>query len=206
MIADTVPAGFRYSMLLVAPALAALIAGGAVLLGELFPSSFDSAQVTQLRVFAALLSVWTVAALLVNLLLPALFALGRARLVNGLAPLVVALHVAVTAAGGALWGANGVVGAFFVVPLCFAVVLLIAGAGRGSGRIARELARDGLRFGLLAAACFGSGAVLGESLATGLVAALLTVLVGGVLYGLVTSRLAPRQLRLLVGAVRPASA
>lgn len=206
VIADTVPAGFRYSMLLVAPALAALIAGGAVLLGELFPSSFDSAQVTQLRVFAALLSVWTVGALLVNLLLPALFALGRARLVNGLAPLVVALHVAVTAAGGALWGANGVVGAFFVVPLCFAVVLLIAGAGRGSGPIARELARDGLRFGLLAAACFGSAAVLGQALTTGLVAALMTVVVGGVLYGLLTSRLAPRQLRLLVAAVRPASA
>lgn len=206
VIADTVPAGFRYSMLLVAPALGALIAGGAELLGELFPSSFDSAQVTQLRVFAALLSVWTVAALLVNLLLPALFALGRARLVNVLAPLVIGLHVAVTAAGGALWGANGVVGAFFVVPLCFAVVLLIAGAGRGSRAIARELTRDCLRFTLLSAACFGSGAALGQTLATGLTAALVTVVLGGVLYGLLTSRLAARQLRLLAGAVRPASA
>ena len=34
VIADTVPAGFRYAMLLVAPALAALIAGGATLIGR----------------------------------------------------------------------------------------------------------------------------------------------------------------------------
>jgi hypothetical protein len=206
VIADTVPAGFRYAMLLVAPALAALIAGGAALLSELFPSSFDSEQVTQLRVFAALLSVWTVAALLVNLLLPALFALGRAKLVNGLAPLVVVAHVAVTAVGGALWGANGVVGAFFVVPLCFAVVLLVAGAGRGSGPIAREIARDGLRSVLAAGACFGAGAIVGQALAGGLTRALLTVAVGCALYGLLASRLAPRQLRLLVGALRPAQA
>ena len=86
VIADTVPAGFRYSMLIVAPALAALIAGGATLIGEVLPSSFDAAQVDQLQVFAALLCAWTVAALLVNLLLPALFALGRAKIVNLLAP------------------------------------------------------------------------------------------------------------------------
>ena len=79
VIADTVPAGFRYAMMLVAPALAALIAGGAALIGALFPSSLDAAQVDQLRVFAALLCPWTVAALLVNLLLPAMFALGRAQ-------------------------------------------------------------------------------------------------------------------------------
>lgn len=206
VIADTVPAGFRYAMLLVAPALAAMVAGGAVALGELFPSSFDSAQVTQLRVFAALLSAWTVAALLVNLLLPALFALGKSRLVNGFAPVIVVTHVAVTAAGGALWGANGVVGAFFVVPLCFAVVLLVAGAGAGSGAIARELARDGLRFGFLAATCFGAAAVLSQALTNGLTAALLTVLFGGAAYALLSSRLAASQLRLLAGALRPASA
>ena len=71
VIADTVPAGFRYSMLLVAPALAALIAGGATLIGEVLPSSFDAPEVQQLKVFGALLCTWTVAALLVNLLLPA---------------------------------------------------------------------------------------------------------------------------------------
>lgn len=206
LIADTVPAGFRYSMLLVAPALALLVAAGTALLGDLFPSSFDAAQVTQMRVFAALLSVWTVAALLVNLLLPALFALGRERLVNALAPLVVAVHAGVTAVGGALWGANGVVGAFFVVPLCFAVVLLVTGARGAAGPIARALLRDGARFGVLAAACFGSTMFLAHELAGGLLAPLLTVAGGTVLYGLLTSRLAPRQLRLLVGAVRPASA
>ena len=76
VIADTVPAGFRYSMLLVAPALAALVAGGATLIGEVLPKSFTPPSVAQLRTFAALLGAWTVAALLVNLLLPALFALG----------------------------------------------------------------------------------------------------------------------------------
>jgi hypothetical protein len=205
VIADTVPAGFRYSMLLVAPALAALIVG-ASLIGNLFPSSFDAAQVGQLRAFAALLCAWTVAALLVNLLLPALFALGRARLVNALALPVVLLHIAVTALGGALWGAPGVVGAFFVVPLCFAVVLLVAGSGRASGLIAAELAADGLRFALLALVSFAPAALLGAALGGGLAGALASLAVGACAYGLLSSRLAGRQLRLLAGAVRPASA
>ena len=45
VIAATVPGGFRYAMLLVAPALAALIAGGATLIGDVLPKSFDAAQV-----------------------------------------------------------------------------------------------------------------------------------------------------------------
>jgi peptidoglycan biosynthesis protein MviN/MurJ (putative lipid II flippase) len=206
VIADTVPAGFRYSMLIVAPALAALIAGGATLVGEVLPASFDPSQVEQLKVFAALLCTWTVAALLVNLLLPALFALGRAKIVNLLAPVVVILHIAVTALGGALLGINGVVGAFFVVPTAFAVTLLLVGAKRASAPIARELARDGLRFALAAAACFGVGALVGTSLATGLAVPLLTLGTGTLLYGCLTPWLAPDQVRLLVGAVRPASA
>jgi peptidoglycan biosynthesis protein MviN/MurJ (putative lipid II flippase) len=206
VIADTVPAGFRYAMLLVAPALAALIAGGATLIGDVLPSSFDASEVNQLKVFAALLCAWTVAALLVNLLLPALFALGRAKIVNALAVPVFVLHVGVTALGGALFGANGVVGAFFVVPLVFAVVLLLVGAGRGAGPIARELARDGLRFGLVAAACFGIGAAIGSAVATGIGVPLVTIGVGSLLYASLATRLAPSQMRLLVGAVRPASA
>ena len=206
VIADTVPAGFRYSMLIVAPALAALIAGGATLIGDVLPASFDAAQIDQLRVFAALLGSWTVAALLVNLLLPALFALGRAKVVNVLAPIVVALHIAVTALGGALFGVNGVVGAFFVVPTAFAVVLLLVGAGRGVGPIARELIRDGLRFVLAAAASFGIGALVGEALAGGLAGSLLTLGVGSALYCALTPWLAPDQVRLLVGALRPAPA
>jgi peptidoglycan biosynthesis protein MviN/MurJ (putative lipid II flippase) len=206
VIADTVPAGFRYSMLIAAPAIAALIAGGAALIGAALPASFDTAQIEQLRVFAALLGAWTVAALLVNLLLPALFALGRAKVVNVLAPILVALHVAVTALGGALFGVNGIVGAFFVVPTAFAVTLLVVGAGRGSGPIARELARDGLRFVLAAAASFGVGALVGDGLASGLAGSLLTLGVGSALYCALTPWLAPDQIRLLVGALRPASA
>jgi peptidoglycan biosynthesis protein MviN/MurJ (putative lipid II flippase) len=206
VIAATVPAGFRYAMLLVAPALAALIVGGATLIGDVLPSSFDASQVEQLRVFATLLCAWTLAALLVNLLLPALFALGRTKLVNALAPVVVAAHAGVTALAGALFGVNGVVGAFCIVPLAFAAVLLVAGAGRGWVSIARELARDGLRFVALATISFGIGAAIADSLISGLAAPLLAIGIGGILYGLTTSQLAPRQVRLLVGAVRPASA
>ncbi len=205
VIADTVPAGFRYAMLLVAPALAALISGGADLIGQVLPASFDAAQVEQLKVFSALLCAWTLGALLVNLLLPALFALGRAKLVNVLAPLILFLHIGVTALGGVLWGANGVVGVFCVVPLGFAAFLLIAGAGRESGTIARELARDFLRFSLLAALSYGAGAAIGAEL-SGVIAPLVTVTAGSLLYALLTSRLASRQVRLLVGAVKPASA
>jgi peptidoglycan biosynthesis protein MviN/MurJ (putative lipid II flippase) len=206
VIADTVPAGFRYSMLLVAPALAALVAGGATLIGEVLPKSFSAADVSQLRSFSALLGAWTVAALLVNLLLPALFALGRSKLVNLLAPVIVVLHIAVTALGGMLFGAEGVVGAFFVVPLAFAAVLLFAGAGRESAPIAQELAKDGLRFALLAGLSFGIGAAIGDTLASGIAAPLLTLAIGSLLYALIGLRLAGSQVRLLLGAVRPASA
>lgn len=206
VIADTVPAGFRYAMLLVAPALAALIAGGATLVGEVLSASFDSAQVAQLRDFAALLCAWTLGALLVNLLLPALFALGRAKMVNALAPAIVVLHMAITALGGVLFGANGVVAAFCVVPLTFATVLLLAGAGSAAAPIARQLARDGLRFGLLAAISFGGAAALGAAIASGVAASLLTLGIGAALYVGLLSFAVPDQLRLLVGAVKPASA
>ncbi len=192
VIADTVPAGFRYSMLLVAPALAALIAGGATLIGEVLPKSFSAADVSQLRIFSALLAAWTVAALLVNLLLPALFALGRSKLVNLLAPVIVVLHIAVTALGGVLFGAEGVVGAFFVVPLAFAAVLLFAGAGRESGPIAPELAKDGLRFALLAAVSFGIGAAIGDTFTSGIATPLLTLAIGSLLYVSLGFRLAGR--------------
>ena len=94
-------------MLLVAPALAGLVAAGAPLIHDLFPSSLDADGVSTLRDFAALLAAWTVAALLVSLLLPALFALGRARLVNLLAIPLLALHIAATAVGSALFGRRG---------------------------------------------------------------------------------------------------
>jgi hypothetical protein len=206
VIRDTVPAGFRYSMLIVAPALAALVAGGADLIGEVLPSSFDASQVGQLKVFGALLCAWTVAALLVNLLLPAMFALGRSKMVNALAPAIVLLHVGAAALGGSLFGVNGVVGAFFLVPLGFAVLLLLAGAGRASAPVARELARDGLRFAAAAAACFGIGFLGGAAVGAGAVGSVVTIAVGSLLYAALTPWLAPDQVRLLVAAVRPASA
>jgi hypothetical protein len=205
VIADTVPGGFRYAMMLCAPALGALVAGGATLIGEVFPSSFNADQVSQLQVFGALLSAWTVGALLVNLLLPAMFALDRARLVNLLAPAVMALHLGATAVGGALWGVDGVVGGAFVSPLAFAVVLLVVGAGRGSAPLARELARDGLRFAGIAALSFGAGAAVG-TVASGLVGSFIAVAVGSVLYLVLMSRLARDQVQTLVGSVKPASA
>jgi hypothetical protein len=205
VIADTVPGGFRYAIMICAPALGALVAGGAPLIGEVFPSSFNPDQVSQLQVFGALLAAWTVGALLVNLLLPAMFALDRARLVNLLAPAVMVLHVAATAVGGAAWGAGGVVGGAFVAPLSFAVVLLVVGAGRGSGPLARELGRDLLRFAGLAAVSFGAGAAIG-TLASGLVGSFVAVAVGSVLYVVLMSRLARDQVQTLVGSVKPASA
>jgi hypothetical protein len=205
VIADTVPAGFRYAMLFVAPALAALVAGGATLMGDLFPHSLDGSQVHQLRVFAALLAAWTVGALLVNLLLPAMFALGRAKLTAVLAAPLLALHVAATAAGGALFGADGAVGAFFVAPLCFAVVLLATGAGREAPGLARELAADGGRFVASAAVSYGAGAVAGAAV-TGAAGALVTVALGSALYAAFVLRLAPTQMRLLVGSLRARTA
>ncbi len=205
VIADTVPAGFRYSMMLAAPAMAVLISGGAALIGEVLPKSFDAAKVDQLQVFAALLCLWVVAALLVNLLLPAMFALGRSRFVNWMAPVVFIAHIAVTALGGVLFGADGVVGAAFVVPAAFAVLLLTVGAGRGAGPIARDLTRDGLRFTLLAAGSYGIGYLVGAELADGIVSSLVTLTIGSGLYLATATRFAPEQTRLLLGAIKPAS-
>jgi hypothetical protein len=205
VIADTVPSGFRYSMMLAAPAMAVLISGGAQLIGEVLPKSFDANSVDQLQVFSALLCLWVVAALLVNLLLPAMFALGRSRFVNWMAPVVFIAHIAVTALGGVLFGADGVVGAAFVVPAAFAVLLLTRGAGRGAGPIARDLARDGLRFTLLATISYGIGYLVGAELADGIVSSLVTLIIGSGLYLATATRFAPEQTRLLLGAIKPAS-
>ena len=171
VIADTVPAGFRYSMLLVAPALAALIAGGATA-DRRGPARQlrRRRRSTQLQVFAALLCAWTVAALLVNLLLPAMFALGRAKLVNLLAlrgrrP----AHRGHRARRRPLRRQRRRRRLLRRAPRPSPSSCSLVGAGRESGPIARELARDGLRFAPPAAACFGIGAAIGTALATGLV-------------------------------------
>jgi hypothetical protein len=206
VLADTVPHGFRYSMLICAPALAGLVAAGASMMGDVFTASLTHADVRTLRIFAALLAAWTVAALLVNLLLPAMFALGRAKLVNLLALPLIVLHLAASAIGGAIAGAEGVVGAAFVAPLCFAAVLLYIGAGENRGHLTRELARDGLRLGGVAIVCYGAAAALGAALADGIVAAMITAVCGTVLYAVIAfAAAAPDQVRLVIRSLRPAS-
>jgi hypothetical protein len=205
VVVETVPHGFRYAMLVCAPALAGLVAAGADIIGRVFPASLPQHDVTTLQRFAALLAAWTVAALLVNFILPAMFAIGRARLVNVLAPAVVALHLVATWAGDRLAGADGAVGAFWVAPAAFAIVLLVAGAGPRLGEAARELASALLRFAALGAGAFGLAALVLAELPSGLIRALLIAALGGALYLLGLRRAAPRELAVLVGARQPAA-
>lgn len=203
MLTDTVPSGFRYSMLIVAPAMAGLIVAGAPLIGELLPHSFDHGDVETLRVFAALLAPWAVAALLVNLLLPALLALGHGRLVNALAPALLALHIAATAVGGMLLGSDGVVGAAFLAPAAFAGVLLCVGVEEGRWALVRTLAGDGGRLAAFAAASFGGAALLAALFASGLTEALVAGALGCVFYGACLLVAVPRLVGVLLGAIRP---
>ncbi len=208
VVAETVPRGFRYAMLIVAPALAGLIVAGAPLIHALFPASLTSSGAHTLRTFAALLVTWTVAALLVNFLLPVLFAIGRTRLLNMLVLPLVLLHLAATALGSVLFGVDGAVGAFFFAPACLGVVLLIAGAGPDSASVARQLTSDGARFLALAALAFGAGWALGTAVPAGLAQAATATIVGCVLYVAGLGLFARRQLRVVLGAVttRPAAA
>ncbi len=200
---DTVPQGFRYSMLICAPALAGFVAAGAPIIGVAFSASLHPHDVRILQEFGALLSIWTVAALLVNLMLPAMFALGRARLTNLLAPALLAVHVAVSLAGGALFGSLGVVGGAFVAPALFAAVMLRQGAPEIAGHLAREVSRDGLRFILAAAGCYGLGAALGTTIDSTLGGAVIAGLVGTVLYLGLLPFVAPTQVELFRRLLRP---
>ncbi len=203
-VRDTVPSGFRYSMLILAGAFGLLIAAGAPAIGSLLPDAFSAADVGALQSFAALLSAWAVAALLVNLLLPVLFALDRSRFVNVLAPGLAALHIAATALGGALFGIYGVAGAAWIAPAAFAAVLLATGARGQAGALAHELGRDTLRFVLPATAAFGLGAIAGAlSGDETLVSALIAGTVGALLYVAFARLTAPRQTAVLAGRLRP---
>jgi peptidoglycan biosynthesis protein MviN/MurJ (putative lipid II flippase) len=206
IVAETVPQGFRYSMLIVAPALAALIVVGAPLIHRLFPGSLDATGVHTLRVFSVLLVPWTVAALLANFLLPALFAVGRARLLNALAAPLLVLHVAATALGAALFGVDGAVGAFFVAPACFAIAMLIAGAGPAALGMGRELAWDATRFLVLSGLAFGAAWIIGKAIPEELVAVAVAGLFGSAAYVGGLGIVARRQVQVLLGVVRPAAA
>jgi peptidoglycan biosynthesis protein MviN/MurJ (putative lipid II flippase) len=198
----TVPRGFRYAILIVAPALAGLIVAGAPLVHAVLPKSLSSAEVHTLQVFAALLAPWTVAALLVNFLLPVLLALGRARLLGTVALPLVLVHVAATAVGTALFGADGAVGAFCVAPICLAVVLFCAAAGKhGVGNLARETGGDGVRFILLAALAFAAGWAVSLAAPPGLAQDAVAGVLGCVIYMAELLLLARPQLEVLLGAV-----
>ena len=204
-VARSIPQGFRYAVLVVAPALALLIAVGAQIVHGLFPASLDAAEADTMRTFAALLAPWTLASLLVNFLLPSMFALGRGRLVNLLALPLVATHVLATVVGNALFGVDGAVGAFVVAPGCLALVLLAVTTGQARKRLARELGGDAVRFGALAAVAFGAGAM--TLLASGgTIAALAGATVGACLYVAGLAIVARPQVEVLLAAVRPASA
>lgn len=202
VIAGTVLRGFRYAMLLIAPALAGLVVAGAPLIHALLPGSLSAGGVHTLRTFALLLVTWTVAALLVNFLLPAMFAIGRAGLLNVLSLPLVAGHLAVTAVAAALFGVDGAVGAFFVAPACFAAVLLRAGAGSARApRLAWEMCGDASRFLALAAIAFGAGWASGDAVPGGLAQAGLAGLIGCGIYAVGLRLLAPSQLRVLARAL-----
>jgi peptidoglycan biosynthesis protein MviN/MurJ (putative lipid II flippase) len=204
---DTVPQGFRYSMLICAPALGAFVAAGAPIFGVLFSASIKHGDVRILQEFTAMLSIWMVAALMVNLLLPAMFALGRARFTNLLTPALLAVHVAASLLGGALFGAVGVVGAAFVAPALFAITMLWTGAPEIASHLARETGRDALRFLLLAAGCYGIGAAVGTALGGAMIGALAAGAIGSALYVGLLPLVAPAQvetvLRSLKIRVRP---
>jgi peptidoglycan biosynthesis protein MviN/MurJ (putative lipid II flippase) len=209
VVAETVPRGFRYAMLIVAPALAGLIAAGAPLVHAVLPNSLSAAQVGTLQTFTALLVPWTIAALLVNFLLPVMLALGRARLLGVLAPALLVLHLAATAIGYMLAGVDGAVGAFFVAPSCLAAVLLVEGAGRArAASLARELAADCARFLGLATLAFGASWAIGDTLSGEFAQAAVTGVLGCGIYAAGLLVIARPQLEVLLGAVaaRPAPA
>lgn len=198
ILADTVPQGFRYTMLLSAPAIAGLVAFGAPLVGALLPSSLSSHDVAELQRFALLLAPWVVAAQLANLLMPVMFALGRTRLVNTWAPILLIAQLATTALGGALFGLNGVVGAMFVAPLAFVAFMLVSEGGTDLHRVIVELMRDCARFGLLAAVSFGGAAALTLALPTGVGRALACGVLGTISYAIGLRLAASEQLQMLL--------
>jgi hypothetical protein len=203
------PQGFRFSMMIVAPALACLIVAGAPLVHAVLPGSLSASQVHTLRTYVALLVPWTVFALLVNFLLPVMFALGRTRLLNLLAVPLVAAHVAATALGSVLFGIDGAVGAFFVAPACFAIVLLAAGAGRDARvQLALQLMAVTGRFLLVAIVAFGIGWALGATLSSLFAQAVVGGAVGVGLYLAGLRLFARPQLEVLLGALssRPSTA
>jgi O-antigen/teichoic acid export membrane protein len=182
LVRETVPQGFRYAILLAAPAMAGLITAGAPLIHALLPGSLDKAEVHTLRVFAALLAPWMVFALIVSFVIPVLLATGRSSFLNKLAVPVLLIHLAATAIGSALFGVYGAVGAITVAPAFLAVALFLGGGQRDSRKVSRTLARHSGSFAGLAVAAFGVAWLLSSPISSQGVAAILAAMVGVVAY------------------------
>jgi peptidoglycan biosynthesis protein MviN/MurJ (putative lipid II flippase) len=201
LVEETVPQGYRYAMLLVAPAMALLITAGAPLIHALLPNSLTSADVHTLRAFTALLAPWTVVALLANFLIPAMLAAGRSRLLNQLALPLLGVHLGVTALGSALFGVYGAVGAMTVAPACLVVVLLLAGAGARSSVVAHKLIRLTAAFAGLAIAAFGLAWAISEPLPSAGIAAVCAAGIGGLGYLAGLRLVARREVDVVLGAI-----
>jgi peptidoglycan biosynthesis protein MviN/MurJ (putative lipid II flippase) len=182
LIASTVPGGFRYAMLLSAAAIALLITAGAPLVGAVLPTSLSPHEVVLLQRFALLACPWLVAAQLVNLLLPALFALGRSRFVHICAPLLVLAHVGFTLLGALLFGVYGVVAAMFVAPLLFAAAMLGTEDRARVRAVLAPVAFDLARFVALAAFAFGGAYLLMLPVAPPALRAAITGVIGTIAY------------------------
>jgi peptidoglycan biosynthesis protein MviN/MurJ (putative lipid II flippase) len=205
VVRASVPVGFRYAIMLAAPALAALIVAGAPLIGALLPQSLDADGVQTLRTFGALLAPWMVAALIVNLLLPLMFAIGRARVVNVLALPLVALHLVATAVATNDAGVEGTVAAFGLAPAIFAIVLVAIAAGPRAPGLGRELAWDAARFCTAAAVAFGLATVVTPALGGDLLEAVAAGVIGTVLYAALLPVVASRQVTVVLRALRTAA-
>ncbi|MBJ7472321.1 MAG: hypothetical protein JHD16_13525 [Solirubrobacteraceae bacterium] len=203
VVADTVPHGYRYAALVSAPILAAGVVAATPVVDALLPTALGEGQAEDLARYILLLGPWLAAALVLNFAIPALFALSKARLVNVLAPFALALHAAASVAGAAIAGVEGAIVGMFVAPFVFGVVLVVVGAGNTTAAVLRELALDTLRAAGLAAVAFGAGAAVSSLVgAEELLAAVVSLGLGGVLYGAGMLLLAPRAVQVLLGAGR----
>ncbi len=200
LVEETVPQGYRFAIMLVAPAMALLITAGAPLIHVVVPHSLTTADVHRLRTFTALLLPWTVIALLANFLIPALLAAGRSRLLNWLAVPLIVLHVAATALGSALFGVDGAIGAIVIAPMAVTIIMLVAGAGDRSAAVASRLARQTGVFVGLAAVAFGLAWAVTAPLQSVGLSAICAAGLGGVAYLAGLGLVARRELGLLRGA------
>ncbi|MEH3054381.1 MAG: hypothetical protein PGN13_10305 [Patulibacter minatonensis] len=207
VVADTVPHGYRYAALVSAPVLAAGVVAATPVVGALLPDALGDAQTDSLARAILLLGPWLAAALLLNFAIPGLFALGRARTVNLLAPVALVLHLAATFGAAAVGGVDLVIAAMVVAPFSLFAALVVIGAGPQLPAVVREILGDTLRAGGLAALAFGAGLAVSTGLGLhGLLQAVVSLVLGGALYAGGMLVFAPRVVQVLLGAGRGGNA